>query len=432
MIDLKGFIKMNLLLKMTSLNAGVIFIRLVVSLFIQRLLATIFGEAGIAKIGQMQNLLQVLTSTSSLGTFNGVVKYVAEFENDQKKLSDFFSSACIFGLFGALISGIVIFFNAEFISIKLFDNNRYADLITCLAFILPVISINRILYGIINGLSDYKAHATIGLIGYLLTSVSLLIFLYFFNLKGVLFSIILSPILSLSVIYVISYKRLKTYLKLNELSFDLSYAKPLLAFVLMSFVSSGLINYVEIDIRTTITNRINIEEAGYWTAMNFISRNYMIFSASLFTLYVIPKFAKINTGYEFKKEVLNIYKTILPLFGIGMVLVYLFRNIIITIVYPNFDGIEPLFKWQLLGDFVRIATLVLSYQFQAKKMVWSFVITEIISLGLFYVLSKHYVDLYGAEGVVMAHFYRYIVYFIVVVIAIWYYFKSVKNNKPVE
>ena len=96
-----------------------------------------------------------------------------------------------------LISGVIIFFNAEFISITLFDTSNFADLIKYLAFILPVISLNRILYGVINGLSDYKAHAKIGLIGYLLTSISLLIFLYFFNLKGVLFSIILSPILFL-------------------------------------------------------------------------------------------------------------------------------------------------------------------------------------------------------------------------------------------
>ncbi len=426
MIDLKGFIKKNLLLKMTSLNAGVIFIRLIISLFIQRLLATTLGEAGIAKIGQIRNLLQILTSTSSLGTFNGVVKYVAEYENDQKKLSDVFSTAFIFGFIGALVSGIVIFFNAEYISIKLFESPVYSDLIKCLSFILPVISINRILNGVINGLSDYKSHAKIELVGYILTTISLLIFLYYFNLKGVLFSIIISPIIGLLVVLFIAYKRIKNYIRVNELSANLSFAKPLLAFVLMSFVSSGLINYVEIDIRTTIANRINIEEAGYWTAMNFISRNYMVFSASLFTLYVIPKFAKINTGHEFKNEVINIYKTILPLFGIGMILVYLLRNVIISLIYPNFDGIEPLFKWQLLGDFVRLATLVLSYQFQAKKMVWSFVITELISLGLFYVLSKHYVGLYGAEGVVMAHFYRYIVYFVVVVFAIWYYF----NRKP--
>jgi PST family polysaccharide transporter len=283
------------------------------------------------------------------------------------------------------------------------------------------------MYGLINGLSDYKKHAKIELIGYVFSVVLLLVFLYYFSLKGVLFSIILSPVLSFAVIFIIFYEKLKTHIRLKALSIDFSYVKPLLAFTLMSFISTVLLNYIEIDLRTAITDKINIEEAGYWTAMNFISKNYMVFSSSIFTLYVIPKFAKINTGDAFKKEVLYIYKTLLPLFGLGMLVVYVFRNLIIDLIYPNFDGLEDLFKWQLLGDFVRLATLVISYQFLAKKLVWSFVTTELISLGLFYGLSKYYVGIYGAEGVVMAHFYRYVIYFFIVIVTVWFYFRNQKR-----
>lgn len=427
MINIKGIIKRNLLLKMTSLNAVVIIIRLVISLFVQRLLAVTLGEAGIAKIGQLRNLVQILTSTASLGTFNGVVKYVSEYENDNKQLAKLFSTAFIFGAIGSMLSAVILFFNAEYISIRLFGSTTYTDLIKCLAILPPVIGLNRILYGLINGLSDYKKHAKIELVGYVLSTILLLIFLYYFNLKGVLFSIILTPIISFLVILSLFFDKLKTHIKRRDLTIDLSYAKPLLAFTLMSFISTVLLNYIELDIRTTITDRINIEEAGYWTAMNFISKNYMVFSSSIFTLYVIPKFAKINTGSAFKKEVLYIYKTLLPLFGIGMIAVYVFRNLIISIIYPNFEGLDELFKWQLLGDFVRLATLVISYQFLAKKMVWSFVITELISLGLFYGLSKYYVNLYGAEGVVMAHFYRFIIYFFVVIFAVWVYYRKRKQ-----
>ncbi len=428
MINLKGIIKRNLLLKMTSLNAVVIIIRLIISIFVQRLLAVTLGEAGIAKIGQLRNLVQMLTSTSSLGIFNGIVKYVSENENDTKQLSKLFSSAFLFGAIGSIISGVVLFFNADYISVRLFGDAAFVNLIKCLSLLPPVIGLNRILYGLINGLSDYKKHAKIELGAYILSVVLLLIFLYYFNLKGVLFAIILSPLISFVVVLFIFFDKLKAHIKLQELSADFSFAKPLLAFTLMSFISTVLLNYIELDVRTTITDRINIEEAGYWTAMNFISKNYMVFSSSIFTLYVIPKFAKINTGSAFKKEVLYIYKTLLPLFGLGMLLVYVFRHLIIDIIYPNFEGLSELFKWQLLGDFVRLATLVISYQFLAKKMVWSFVITELISLGLFYGLSKYYVDIYGAEGVVMAHLYRYIIYFIIVIIAVWYYFKRNKKH----
>ena len=142
----------------------------------------------------------------------------------------------------------------------------------------------------------------------------------------------------------------------------------------------------------------------------------------------MPKFAGITNKIDFKKEVIKIYKTILPIFGLGMLLVYVLRNFIIQIVYPDFTGMEPLFKWQLLGDFIRLGSLVLAHQFLAKRMVKSFIITELISMGLFLFLSKIFVQYYGIEGVALAHFVRHIIYFIMVVIVIKMYFNKQKEN----
>lgn len=413
---------------MTSLNAVVIFIRLVISFFVQRLLSTTFGESGIAKIGQIRNLLQILTSTSSLGVFNGVVKYVSEHEQNKVELSKLFSTTFIFSAIGSVVSALILFFNADSIAVILFEDQSFNTVIKYLAFLPPVIAFNRICYGLISGLSDYKKHAKIELLTYILSVSLLLVGLYLFNLKGVLFAIVLSPLLNFGVLVLVFYKKIKTYIHIKTKHHDLSYVKPLMAFTLMSFVSTVLINYIELDLRTVITNRINIDEAGYWTAINFISKNYMVFSSSIFTLYVIPKFAKIETGNAFAKEVIHIYKTLLPLFGVGMILVYLSRHIIVDLIYPNFEGVDILFKWQLLGDFIKLATFVLGIQFLAKKMVWTFVITELMSLSLFYFLSLYFVDEYGAEGVVMAHFYRYIVYFFIVIVAVWLYFVKQKKQ----
>lgn len=424
----KGIIKNNLLLKITSLNALVITVRLIISLFIQRLLAITVGEVGIAKIGQIRNLIQIITSSSSLGTFNGVLKYVSEFKDDNKRINDLFTTTFVFVFIGSVITSVIIFYFSGWIAIELFGDLEYINIIKCLALLPIVIGLNRVFQGVINGLSEYKKYVKIDLITYVLSAVFLLVGLYYSRLEGVLFSIVLTPIIQLSIIIYVFGRVLKKYIKVKDLGFKIPFAKELLAFTLMSFISTVLLNYIELDIRTTITNRININEAGYWTAMNFISKNYMAFSSGLFTLYVIPKFARIHDKQMFKKEVLNICKTILPLFGLGMLLVYLFRDLVITIIYPSFLGIEPLFKWQLLGDFIRLATLIISHQFLAKKMVKSFVVTELISLGVFYFLSKNLVSLYGVEGVVMAHFYRYIIYFGVVLVAVWNYFRIQKKQ----
>jgi PST family polysaccharide transporter len=107
-----------------------------------------------------------------------------------------------------------------------------------------------------------------------------------------------------------------------------------------------------------------------------------------------------------------------------MIIVYVLRNYIIQFIYPDFTGMEPLFKWQLLGDFVRLCALVLAHQFLAKRLVKSFLITEIISLGLFFILSKVFIQHYGTEGIVIAHFVRYVIYFVIVVFVIQLYYNK--------
>lgn len=413
------------------MNAVVISIRLIISLVLQRVLAVAVGEVGIAKVGQIRNLIQIITSTSSLGIFNGVVKYVAEFKEDNKKLTELFSTTFILVFVGSMLTSLVLFFLAPQINAILFGELDMAWLIRVLALLPIVIGVNRVFQGVINGLSEYKKYAKIDLLSYILSVIILLIGLYFYQLEGVLFSIILVPLIQLGAMLYIFGSQLKKRIQIRSLNLKLPFTKELLAFTLMSFVSTGLLNYVEIDIRTMITKRINIEEAGYWTAMGFISKNYMAFSSAIFTLYVIPNFARINDKQGFLKEVLSIYKTLLPLFGLGMFLVYFFREYIINLIYPNFSGMEPLFKWQLLGDFIRLASLVIAHQFLAKKMVKSFIVTELMSLLLFFVFAKYLVGAYGATGVVMAHFYRYIIYFGIVAVAIWIYFLKqhrLKNN----
>ena len=424
----KNILINNLLFKITSVNAVVISTRLVISLIVQRILAVTVGEAGVAKIGQIRNLIQIVTSSSSLGTFNGIIKYVAEYKEDNEKLRGLFSTTFILVFIGSVLTGTVLFFWAPQVNNFLFAELDVVWLIRVLALLPFVIGVNRVFQGVINAFSEYKKSAKIDLLSYVGSVVLLFVGLYFYELEGVLFSIVVTPIIQSIVIIYIFGSILKRYIQINSLNLKLPFAKELLAFSLMSFVSTGLLNYVEIDIRTMITRKINIDEAGYWTAMSFISKNYMAFSSGVFTLYVIPKFARIYNKQVFFKEVLNIYKTLLPLFGVGMLLIYIFRDTIISLIYPNFTGMEPLFKWQLMGDFMRLASLVVAHQFLAKKMVKSFIITELFSLFLFYTLAYFLTGVFGVEGVVLGHFIRSFVLFIMVYILVMINFNSRRNT----
>ncbi len=404
-------LKANFLLRVVSANSLVIAIRLTITLAIQRILAKSLEEYGIAKIGDLRNILAMLTSFTSMGIFNGMVKFVSENENEPSRLKELLSNSFLFALSGSLISSLVLAVFAETFSVKFFDGPQFADVFYILAIIAPAIGLQRIFNAVVHGLSRVKKYAIIELVAYIISAILTLVGLYFNHLKGVLLAISIGPVIQLLTLVFIFGKTLKPLISSIRPKWHDQYGKALLAFTLMSFVSNILLNSVEIYLREMLEKSLDIKEAGYWTAITNISKNYMVFSTALFSLYVIPKFAKITTGFSFKKEVFHIYKTLLPLFGLGMLLIFVFRDYVVQLIYPNFEGMEPLFKWQLLGDFVRLAAVVVAHQFLAKKMIRSFIASEVVSMILFFGLSLLLMPLFGTEGVVMAHFFRYIIYF---------------------
>ena len=93
----------------------------------------------------------------------------------------------------------------------------------------------------------------------------------------------------------------------------------------MTLVVIFLINITDVAIRHLIADKTSIAESGYWTAMNSISRVYKQFTAAIFPLYILPIYAKMTNTLDFKKEVIKIYKMLLPLLITGMLVVFVFK-----------------------------------------------------------------------------------------------------------
>ena len=100
----------------------------------------------------------MLMSLTSLGTFNGVVKYGSEYKSDQKNLLKLFSTLYVFSLTASVVLFFILFFGASYFSNKLFLSDAYVVVFKVMAVAVPFISMNRIFSGVINGISDYKKH----------------------------------------------------------------------------------------------------------------------------------------------------------------------------------------------------------------------------------------------------------------------------------
>lgn len=414
-MKLPSFFKKNLILKITSLNSLVVGIRLLVSLIVQNLLAQYTGQSGIAKVGQIRNLSNILTSLSSFGVFNGIVKYVSEYKNNEKGLTKLFSTVFVISSIATISISVIIFIYSKELSSWLFLTEDYYLVFHILSVIVPFIAMNRIFNGIISGLSAYKVHAKIEVIWHLIASIFLLISLYYYNIEGVLIAIAVTPLVQFLVLTLIFGKTINDYVKFKKLSLQTPLVKVLLGFSLISFVATVCLNFVEINFRTLISEKISENEAGIWTAMSSISKIYMQFLITVFSIYILPKYTSLNFSHEFKNEVKAIYKTLLPIVVLGMLLVFFSKKYLILSIYnESFLSMTILFKWQLLADLVRFIANILSFKFLAKKQIKHFVSTQLIGLTTYLIMGNLLIDLYLVEGLVMALFFSNLIYLIVV------------------
>lgn len=410
-------IKNNTLIKLASLNSISVIIRIVSGFITSKVIAIYVGAEGLALIGNFRNFVTSSQSLSLLGIQNGLIKYVAESKRQPKKMIQVVSTTSLLIVFATFLVGLIIFFLADYISLKLFDTNTYSYILKLFALVLPFQSLNKLIISVINGFSKFKTIIKLNIIGQILGALVTVVLIYLEKEKGALIAVaIVESVLVVFTGYIAVKYRFFSRLY-NKNSFQLSFAKKMASYSGMALFSAITFPFLMVFIRNYITDNVGLREAGFWEAMNRISEYYLMFVNSLIAIYVLPKFSEIKTSQAFRSEILSFYKTLLPIFGLGLISVYFLRYFIINLILTEeFLLVSNLFVWQLLGDFIKVVSLVIAYQLIAKRMFWQYILSEVLSMASLYIGSVLLIGKYGLVGANMAHLVNYIVYLIVVLI----------------
>jgi len=412
------YINNNVLVLGGRLNNTAIVVKVLAGVFTSKAIAVFIGVEGMALIGNLGNFFNSIRSLALLGFYNGLVKYIAEFKNNAVQLSKTLSTAYYLGFFSTILLSLLCYYNAETINNFLFSANyNFINVIKILAFALPFYSLNLFSFSIMNGFSKYKILMIINIIGQILGLFVTLLLIYQNKIDGALVAIVIAPCLMflITLIGIVNRKSLIPQIKVSNVDFNI--LKKFVPFTTIALITVIGMPIIYIIIRNYIIEHTGIKYAGYWEAMNRISDYYLMFVSSVMTLYVIPRFSEINSKIEFKTEIINIYKSLIPVFALGLLLIYLLRSFIVKIVFTNeFEPVEDLFIWQLLGDFMKILAIVIAYQFIAKKMFMHFIIIELFLMVVIYFSSIYLVDMFGVKGAVLGHFISYVLYFGIVLL----------------
>ena len=401
-------LEFNFLYRLIRYTGIVGILRLLIGLISQKVVAVFLGSPGLAIIANLRNFIEIITSFSSVGAQNGVIVETAA--NRNKKLYQSFMNSTLTLMF--VVSAImfaILWWQIDWISSKLFFECSHQSTVRALSFTIPFMGLAVLIEAFLSGKKSFKVVANLQLATNVFATIIMIVLIYFYGLQGAIIAMLIRPMIGFGLYF--SYIKSSTYnfSLLSHFSPEISQLKTLLPYILMTLISVGFVRAIEIWLRYFITDKIDINAAGYWTAMNGISSNYFLLISYVFSLYVLPKFAENNSSLSLFKEVKAILITLLPIVTTAMIGVYIFRVPIIKVLYTtDFVGITPLFKWQLGADWVRVIFLVFAYYLVANKLITKYFVVEFFSFVLYILGSFYLVELYGIEGVVMANFARYV------------------------
>ena len=400
-----NFIKTSFL---SGLSTG---ISLLARLISTKIVAVYLGTNGMFLLGQLKDFLRLGNTISSFGIENGIVKYVAEFEEQKENLSNIIGTSFRINIISAFFVSLVILAFKNQISTFLqidFDENFYFFLL-----VTSVISasIHTCFLSIYNGLNRIKLFVIVNIISNIVSAIILVLFVLKMQIIGAFYALVINQILTL-IINIIFYTVYKPFLiqwifkkYINE------YFKKLSSFSIMAIVGPVCLIISSFIVRDYLYDKFGSDYAGSWEAMWRISAIYLLFLITTFKFYLIPTFSKLN-DIELKKEVFKIWKIVVPIIILITTAVYFSKNIIINLLLSNeFILINSIIFFHLIGDIIKINCWVLGNIMISKAKTKSFVFFQIEWSLLFVTLSYVFIEKYGFVGVSISYFVTYIIHF---------------------
>lgn len=404
------------MVKVFSLTSISTLVRMLTGFISVKIVAGIIGPSGVALVGQLNNFVSIVLSLSTGGINSGITKYIAEYRENEEYVKDCLSTSLKIITFCSIFVGVILILFSSYISEYVMLSTEYGYLFIILGLTILFYALNSGISSVINGFKEFKVFVKINIIGSVIGLVFTIILVLTMGLKGALISAVTFQ--SIMLFVTLWMIRKMTWLRWsnfrNKISKDIS--KNFLKYSLMAFTVAATVPVSQMLLRGYVISEISIIEAGWWEGMNRISNMYLMVITTSFSIYYLPRLSELTDPVELRAEVFRSYKFIIPCLFLGITLIYLMRFFIIKLLFNSeFLPMESLFFWQLLGDFFKMASWILSYLMLAKTMTKWFITTEIIFNVLFVLLGLLFIQFNGVIGITQAYMVNYILYMLAMV-----------------
>lgn len=415
------------LLQTSVLNGVAVLIKTITLFVLNKILAVYLGPTGYAALGQFQNFIQMVTTFAGSAINTAVIKYTAEYHEDESKQRAIWKTAgSIVFVFSLMFAFLILIFQRQ-LSLYIFHTLEYQTVFVWFAVFLLFFNFNTLFLAILNGKKEILKLVLANIAGSLFALIVTSILAIKLHLYGALIALSIYQSIAFIVTLFLCYRA--DWFKFSSLfgKIDLEITKKFSSFIWMALVSAICVPLSQMLIRAYLSREFGLAYAGYWEAMIRLSTVYLMLVTTTLGVYYLPRLSELKMIDEIKKEVYLGYKFLFPLAVAGGVVIFVLRDWIINVLFsPSFAPMQSLFFWQMMGDALKIGSWILAYLMLSKAMTKLYISTEIIFTLSLIALTYVCTQLFGFEGVSIAHLINYGMYWVVIS---FFIFKSLKQRE---
>ncbi|MDX5436603.1 MAG: hypothetical protein LPK03_05375 [Pontibacter sp.] len=400
-----------------------VLVRAVSSIAVNKLFAVFYGPNGITLYAHFQNLLSIVTTIPDGGTNIGLIKFLANSNAESVIYRRYFWAGAILNVCCA-IAGLLLIFSFPGYYLEQFGIGEVWQWATLFGTGSILVTLNLMLMSILLARRELMWHVFVTAF----VTLGAMAAVYFTQGRlpvGQVFLVILwvqsaAFFITLASLY---FKRLLPPFK--KISIPGNVYRDLWKYILMAISALACLKLTDFYIRDYVISRFDLYQTGLWQAVVRVSENYSTVYTAVIGMLVYPRMAAmVNEEEALRKFVRSTFYLVLPVLVAALLLVYVLREWVLLLLFnQSFVVAEYLFNYQLLGDFFRLWSIILTNLIVVRAHVKLYIGWQVASALLYITLVSILIGPYGLEGITMAHALRYAV---TLAFAVLYYNKYIR------
>lgn len=377
------------------------------------------GPAGIGTLGQLSYFMALSQAVIGAGIHTGIVRRASELRDRPDKREGVLSTAVRLMLVVGIPTAVVVVALSPWLAEHLLHDSQGVIALRVYGAVFVFGTLGLVMNASAAGAQDFRSLAWINVCTGVLAFALVGALSPIYGVAGGLFAIAVLPLLTWAVTWMWARRSGWWPKPLRLRTFSAEEARRLGAFVPLAIVTAVGMPLVQILIRERLIEHSGLESVGLLQGVMRISDMYLGVATGVFSMYFFPRFSEIRVASEFRRELRRGMIAVIPLVALVTAIIYFFRDFIVRIVFtPEFLPMRDLFGWQMTGNVFKMIGWLFGFALLAKVNAYAMAALEVVTIGLWWVLSVYFIDRNGAVGATQAYAVTYTLYVIATLVGI--------------